>query len=204
MQEAKLIDYYAREVAPKDTPWLEKYLAWNDAQKARMAHEVIMPLVMTMGDRAKPIEIRVRDRGLYSAKIGDPLQPGLPDALGGLPEDLPRNRLGLARWMVSEANPLTARVLVNRLWQQVFGKGLVNTPEDFGLQGAAPSHPDLLDYLAIQYRTNWDTKAIMREIVTSATYRQSSTVTPELLELDPENKYLARGGTVPPARDADP
>jgi hypothetical protein len=113
--------------------------------------------------------------------------------LGGLPEDLPRNRLGLAKWMVSDANPLTARVLVNRLWQQVFGRGIVKTPEDFGLQGVLPSHPDLLDYLAVKYRTNWDTKSIMREIVTSATYRQSSAISPELLEMDPENKYLARG-----------
>lgn len=193
MQDAKFLDHYARNVVPKDTPWLERYIAWNDAQRARMAHEERMPLVMTMGDRKKPIDIKVRDRGLYSAPIGDPLTPGLPDALGGLPEDLPRNRLGLAKWIVSDANPLTARVLVNRLWQQVFGMGIVKTPEDFGLQGAAPSHPELLDHLAVKYRTNWDTKAIMRDIVTSSTYRQSSAVTPELLEIDPENKWLARG-----------
>jgi hypothetical protein len=193
MQEAKLIDYYARQVAPKETPWLAGYIAWNDAQKARMDQEELMPLVMTMGDRTTPREIKVRDRGLYSAPVGEPLQPDLPEALGGLPEDLPKNRLGLAKWIVSDANPLTARVLVNRLWQQVFGKGIVPTPEDFGLQGAAPSHPDLLDYLAVKYRTDWNTKAIMRDIVTSATYRQSSAVSPELLEMDPENKLLARG-----------
>jgi len=193
MQEAKLIDYYARKVAPKDTPWLEKYTAWNDAQMARMDYEELMPIVMTMGDRAKPIEIKVRDRGAYNAPVGDPLQPALPDALGGLPEELPKNRLGLAKWLVSEKNPLTARVLVNRLWQQVFGRGIVKTPEDFGLQGALPSHPGLLDHLAVQYRTDWDTKAIMKQIVTSATYRQSSTIPPRLLEKDPENKLLARG-----------
>ena len=95
--------------------------------------------------------------------------------------------------MVSDANPLTARVLVNRLWQQVFGKGIVPTPEDFGLQGAAPSHPELLDYLAVKFQSDWDNKAIMRQIVTSATYRQSSAIAPELLEKDPENKLLARG-----------
>lgn len=193
MQDAKFLDFYARNIVPNDTPWLEGYIAWNDAQKARMAHEEVMPIVMTMGDRAKPREIKVRDRGLYSAPIGEPLTPGLPDALGGMPEDLPENRLGLAKWIVSDTNPLTARVLVNRLWQQVFGKGIVKTPEDFGLQGAAPSHPELLDYLAVKYRTHWDNKAIMRDIVTSATYRQSSAVTPELLEKDPENKLLARG-----------
>ena len=193
MQEPKLRDYYARHAAPQDADWLPKYLAWNKAQRARMSHEETMPWVMTMGDRKEPREIRMRDRGAYNAPVGDPLQPELPDALGGLPVDQPRNRLGLAKWLVSDANPLTARVLVNRLWQQVFGKGIVPTPEDFGLQGAAPSHPELLDYLAVKYRTDWDTKAIMREIVTSATYRQSSAVTPELLEMDPENKYLARG-----------
>ena len=192
MQEAKLIDYYARQVAPKDTEWLDKYIAWNDAQKARMDHEELMPLVMTMGDRKNPREIKVHDRGSYRHPIGEPLQPDLPEALGGLPEDLPRNRLGLAKWIVSEQNPLTARVLVNRLWQQVFGKGIVKSVEDFGLQSTLPTHPDLLDYLAVKYRTNWDTKAIIREIVTSATYRQSSAVTPALLEKDPENKYLAR------------
>ncbi|MEM9111625.1 MAG: PSD1 and planctomycete cytochrome C domain-containing protein [Planctomycetota bacterium] len=193
MQNAKFLDYYARQVAPRDAPWVAKYIAWNQAQKARMEQESLMPIVMTMGDRQKPREIRVRDRGLYSSPIGEPLTPGLPDALGGLPSDLPRNRLGLATWIVSDANPLTARVLVNRLWQQVFGMGIVKTPEDFGLQSPLPSHPGLLDYLAVKYRTDWDTKAVMREIVTSATYRQSSAVTPGRLESDPENKYLARG-----------
>jgi hypothetical protein len=95
--------------------------------------------------------------------------------------------------MVSDANPLTARVLVNRLWQEVFGIGIVKTPEDFGLQGALPSHPGLLDYLAVQYRNDWDTKAILRQIVTSATYRQSSAIRSPMLEIDPENKLLARG-----------
>lgn len=193
MQEPKLIDYYARQVVPKETPWLDKYKTWNAAQIARMDHEELMPIVMVMGDRAKPREIKLRHRGSYNAPVGDPLQPELPDALGGLPEDQPKNRLGLARWMVSDANPLTARVLVNRLWQQVFGIGIVKTSEDFGLQGMLPSHPDLLDYLAVKYRTDWDNKAIMRQIVTSATYRQSSAISPEMLEKDPENKLLARG-----------
>lgn len=193
MQDAKLRDYYARQVAPSDSDWLVNYKAWNDAQKARMAYQETMPYVMVMRDRKTPREIRVRDRGLYSAPIGDPVQPGLPEALGGLPEDLPRNRLGFAKWLVSEKNPLTARVLVNRLWQEIFGVGIVKTPEDFGLQGAAPSHPELLDYLAVKYRTHWDTKAVIREIITSATYRQSSAVSSGLLETDPENKLIARG-----------
>ncbi len=193
MQGGKFRDYYARQIAPDDADWLPAYKAWNEAQMARMEHQGTMPYVMTMGDSKKPREIKVRDRGLYSAKVGEPLQPGLPEALGGLPEDLPKNRLGLAKWIVSDANPLTARVLVNRLWQQVFGKGIVASPEDFGLQSAMPSHPELLDYLAVQYRAEWDTKAIMRQIVTSATYRQASAISPEMLEMDPENKWLARG-----------
>lgn len=193
MQEAKLRDYYARHIAPENTDWLANYKAWNDAQKTRMAHELSMPYVMVMRDRKTPREIKVHDRGQYNAPVGDPLQPDLPTALGGLPQDLPKNRLGLAKWMVSDANPLTARVLVNRLWQQVFGIGIVKTPEDFGLQGALPTHPKLLEYLAVKYRSDWDTKAIMREIVTSATYRQASTITPTMLERDPENKLLARG-----------
>jgi hypothetical protein len=193
MQEPKLRDYYATFAAPRDAEWLPSYRAWIDAMKARMELERAMPLVMVMRDRKEPRPVRVHERGLYSAAVGDPLEPGLPEALGGLPNDLPRNRLGLAKWIVSEANPLTARVLVNRLWQELFGKGIVKTPEDFGLQGAEPTHPELLDYLAVQYRTHWDTKAVLREIVSSATYRQSSAMSPRLLEIDPENKLLARG-----------
>ncbi|MFN3166664.1 MAG: PSD1 and planctomycete cytochrome C domain-containing protein [Phycisphaeraceae bacterium] len=192
MQQAKLRDYYARQVAPADSDWLAGYTAWNDAQIARMDHEATMPIVMVMRDRDTPREVRRRDRGQYNAPVGEPLEPRLPEALGSL-EGLPKNRLGLARWMVSDANPLTARVLVNRLWQEVFGVGIVKTPEDFGLQGALPTHPGLLDYLAAKYRADWDTKAIVREIVTSATYRQSSSASPQLREIDPENELLARG-----------
>jgi hypothetical protein len=196
MQLPKLRDYYANQVAvqdgAQDAEWLSNYRAWIDAMKARMDQEAAMPIVMVMRDRQTPREIRRRDRGQYNAPVGEPLEPGLPEALGSL-DGLPKNRLGLARWLVSDDNPLTARVLVNRLWQEVFGVGIVKTPEDFGLQGALPTHPDLLDYLAVKYRTDWDTKAIVREIVTSATYRQSSSASPQLRERDPENKLLARG-----------
>ena len=117
-----------------------------------------------------------------------------PAALPPMPEDLPRNRLGLAHWLVDESNPLTARVTVNRFWQQVFGTGLVTTSEDFGAQGDVPTHPELLDYLATEFReSDWDVKGFFRRLVTSSTYRQAATLTPEKLEQDPDNRLLSRG-----------
>jgi hypothetical protein len=114
--------------------------------------------------------------------------------LHALRDDLPANRLGLARWLVDDNNPLVARVTVNRLWEQLFGRGIVETSEDFGTQGTPPSNPELLDWLATELTKNgWKQKSIIRAIVTSATYRQSSAVTPLLLERDPYNRLLARG-----------
>jgi hypothetical protein len=120
--------------------------------------------------------------------------PAIPAALPPLPPGSPLNRLGLAQWLVDPSHPLTARVAVNRYWQMYFGTGLVKTTEDFGSQGEAPSHPELLDWLATEFiRTGWDIRAMQRLIVTSAAYRQASRVTPELVEKDPENRLLARG-----------
>jgi len=114
--------------------------------------------------------------------------------LNPLSAGAPNNRLGLAKWLVDPANPLTARVTVNRFWQMYFGAGLVKTTEDFGLQGEWPSNPDLLDWLATEFiRSGWDVKAMQKLIVMSATYRQSSKVSPELMQRDPENRLLARG-----------
>jgi uncharacterized protein DUF1553/uncharacterized protein DUF1549/cytochrome c len=132
-------------------------------------------------------------RGSYLSK-GEKVYAGVPAVLNPLPEDQMPNRLGLAYWLVSEDNPLTARVAVNRYWEAFFGHGIVETSEDFGTQGERPTHPELLDWLATEFmRQGWSMKAIQRLIVTSATYRQSSRLTPELLERDPYNKLLARG-----------
>src|SRR5690606_8616811 len=105
------------------------------------------------------------------------VQPGVPAALSAMPNDAPRNRLGLARWIVSNENPLTARVAVNRLWKQCSGEGLVRTMEDFGTQGEPPTHPELLNWLAAEFRdSGWDVKALLRLIVLSRTFRQQSTI----------------------------
>jgi Protein of unknown function (DUF1553)/Protein of unknown function (DUF1549)/Planctomycete cytochrome C len=135
----------------------------------------------------------LRERGSFTAK-GARVYAGTPSALHPLRDDQPANRLGLARWLVDVNNPLVARVTVNRLWEQIFGRGIVETSEDFGTQGSPPSHPELLDWLATEFITNgWKQKPIIRAIVTSATYRQSSAVSPLLLERDPYNRLFARG-----------
>ncbi len=133
------------------------------------------------------------NRGAYDAKM-DPVERGTPQAILDFSGELPHNRLGLARWLFDERNPLTARVAVNRMWQMLFGKGLVSTPEDFGNQGALPTHPRLLDWLAVEFRTSgWDVKHMLRLMVTSATYRQSARINIKLNEIDPDNVLLARG-----------
>jgi hypothetical protein len=125
---------------------------------------------------------------------GESVTAGTPAVLPPLASDLPGNRLGLAKWIVHPAHPLTARVIVNRYWQMHFGVGLVCTSEDFGIQGEPPSHPELLDWLATEFvRRGWDVKAMQQLIVTSATYRQSSRMSSQLLRVDPGNRLLARG-----------
>jgi hypothetical protein len=121
------------------------------------------------------------------------VEPGVPASLPPLPAGAENNRLGFAKWVVDPGNPLLARVTINRFWQMYFGTGIVKTTEDFGMQGEWPSHPELLDWLATEFiRTGWDTKAMQKLIVTSATYRQSSKTSPELQQRDPENRLLAR------------
>jgi hypothetical protein len=152
-----------------------------------------IPSTMVMGEMDKPRDTFVLGRGDYQNK-GEKVDPNTPAILPPLPKDAPRNRLTLARWIVDPGNPLTARVAVNHFWQMYFGLGIVKTSEDFGSQGDPPSNQELLDWLATQFlASHWDVKAMQRLIVTSATYRQASKVTPELLEKDPENRLLAHG-----------
>ncbi len=149
--------------------------------------------VMVMEERLNPRQTYVRVRGQYD-QLGEKVNPGVPESILEFPEDLPQNRLGLAQWLLSDEHPLTSRVIVNRYWQLLFGQGLVDTPDDFGNQGSLPSHPELLDWLAITFRENgWNIKNLLKEMVMSRTYRQSSVATPELRERDPQNRLLARG-----------
>ena len=135
----------------------------------------------------------LRERGAFMSR-GERLYARTPLALPPMKDSLPANRLGLARWLVDRDNPLIARVQVNRLWEQLFGRGLVETSEDFGTQGQPPSHPELLDWLAVELMDRgWSQKTLLRTIVTSATYRQASAVSPALAERDPYNRLLARG-----------
>lgn len=149
--------------------------------------------VMVLADRAQPRETHVLIRGVWD-KPGERVSAGVPASIAPWPEGQPTNRLGLALWITSPDNPLSARVLVNHLWQLLFGFGLVRTPEDFGLQGERPTHPELLDWLACELiASGWNIKQLLALIVSSATYQQDSTIQPSLLARDPENRLLARG-----------
>jgi hypothetical protein len=152
-----------------------------------------IPTTLVMEEMPAARKTQILVRGAYN-NLGDEVTAMTPATLPGMAAEMPRNRLGLARWIVDPANPLPARVTVNRLWQSLFGTGLVKNAEDFGTQGEPPSHPELLDWLATEFiRTEWDVKGMLRLIVTSSTYRQSSRVAPALHERDPENRLLARG-----------
>lgn len=165
----------------------------KSTREKREALEKEIPSTLVSKELDKPRPAWVLLRGQYD-KHGDPVGPGVPSVLPPLPKSDVTNRLTYARWLMSTNHPLTARVNVNRFWQQFFGVGLVKTAGDFGSKGEWPSHPELLDWLATEFmRSDWDVKRLVRLIVTSATYRQDSRVTPKLLEVDPENRLLARG-----------
>ncbi len=148
--------------------------------------------IMIMGDLPEARATHILDRGLYDAP-GDRIARGVPNTIFPWPDTLPLNRYGLGRWLTHPDHPLTGRVAVNQIWYLMFGQGIVETVEDFGNQGAIPTHPELLDWLAVDFQENgWDLKRLIRQIVTSATYRQSSVFRRELKETDPENRLLAR------------
>jgi hypothetical protein len=152
-----------------------------------------IPTVMVMAERKERRETYLLRRGAYDAP-GEKVEPGTPAVLPPMRGGWPKNRLGLAKWLVDRENPLTARVMVNRLWQMLFGTGIVKTVEDFGSQGEWPLHRELLDWLAAEFmESGWNVRHILKTMVMSATYRQSSKVSRELLEKDPENRLLARG-----------
>jgi Protein of unknown function (DUF1553)/Protein of unknown function (DUF1549)/Concanavalin A-like lectin/glucanases superfamily/Planctomycete cytochrome C len=190
-----LREYFLKYAAPE--PLRGLYSELEVLQKQKEAVEKPIPTAMVMAELKKPRETFVLARGDYRNHT-EKVQPGVPAMLPPLETSAgpgaPPNRLTLAKWLVQPGHPLTSRVAVNRFWLMYFGQGIVKTQEDFGVQGEPPVHPQLLDWLATEFvRNGWDVKGMQRLIVTSATYRQSSRVTPALLEKDPENRLLARG-----------
>ncbi|MAT46265.1 MAG: hypothetical protein CMO35_02410 [Verrucomicrobiaceae bacterium] len=184
---------------------LENFLQTRDTQFSALTQEIsnLKSQRQGLNGRAAITHVQKEKQGMAMANIlmrgqydkkGDQLQANTPSALPPLPEDAPRNRLGLARWVVAPENPLTARVTVNRLWQEIFGQGIVVTSEDFGIMGMPPTHPELLDWLAVEFReSGWDVKQFLKLLVTTRAYRQAAITTPEKREKDEDNRFLSRG-----------
>lgn len=177
----------------RDAIWRAKKLEASGVRSELAALAKSIVTTMVMEDMATPRDTYRLVRGVYDKPDkSEKLYPGTPAALGKMDESLPKNRLGFARWLVDPKHPLTARVRVNHYWQMYFGRGIVKTSEDFGTQGVAPTHPELLDWLAVHFiESGWDVKAMQKLIVTSATYRQRSATTREQLEKDPANLLLS-------------
>ena len=174
----------------------ELYKNYTAAIAARDKYVATLPTCMVMAENSERKETFLRLRGVYN-DLGEKVERDVPGILPPMPAELPRNRLGFAKWLVSDENPLTARVTVNRYWQKYFGMGLVKTSEDFGSQGEKASHPQLLDWLATEFvSSGWDVAGMQKLIVMSATYRQASNMTQEMLQRDPENRLLTRGPRV--------
>ncbi len=190
-QNSAIAAHY-RSIAPRLQPDRAK-LASLERQKSELAKTFPKTLVSIA---VEPRVVRILARGNWQDESGEVVSSAVPQFLPGLEmKDRRPNRLDLARWLVSRENPLVARVFVNRVWTMLFGQGLVKTSEDFGSQGAAPSHPELLDWLAVEFiERGWDVKRLVKLIVMSAAYRQTSAVSPELRAADPDNRWLARQG----------
>jgi hypothetical protein len=190
-QTKSLRDYYLASEDQQYREW-KKQLESFDSRRAEL--DKPLTTVMIMGDMEKPRETFVLNRGAYDSPTDKKVEAGTLSILPPMSNDAPRNRLGMARWLFHADHPLTARVAVNRYWQMLFGVGLVATPEDFGAQGDYPSHPELLDWLATDFRdSGWNVKRMIKQIVMSTTYRQSSAAAEELYRRDPDNRLLARG-----------
>jgi cytochrome c553 len=188
MENEVLLDYYIEHYTDEPTRRARAAVKSSRQAEKTLRNAIPTTLVMQEMDRPKPTHVLIR--GQYD-KPGEVVSPGVPTAIAEWKDDLPRNRLGFAKWLFLPENPLTARVAANRLWAHCFGEGLVRTPNDFGSQGEPPTHPDLLDWLAADFRDNgWDVKALLRKIVLSKTYRQRSGLNSAD---DPENRWLARG-----------
>ncbi len=189
-QSATLRDFYLKYDAAEDNQKLFARLNQLKAEKKELDEQI--PSSMVMKELDKPRDSFILNRGQYDQKA-EKVDAATPGFLPPMPASLPRNRLGLAQWLTAKDHPLTSRVAVNRFWSMYFGNGLVKTVEDFGSQGEMPSHAELLDYLATSFAdSNWDVKKLQKQIVMSAVYRQSSNVSPDLKERDPENRLLAR------------
>ena len=199
----KLSDVYARFMQIAEIELLKKHLAAKDdllARAQQLNNERIQGqrnyltttlIAQDLPEQRKRVT-KVLERGEYDKPIGKPLNPGVFSVLGEMDAGSPSNRLGLANWITSDDQPLTARVLVNRFWLMVFGEGLVRTPEEFGLQGEHPTHPELLDWMAVDFQENgWNLKRLLKQFLTSRTFKQSSVRRSDFL--DPENKYWGRG-----------
>ena len=193
-QSEKLLRYFLQNVNPESRQRFAKPLKDQQAWKKELADIAkAIPSTLIMQERKQPRQAHILERGQYTEKR-EKVASLVPQWLGSAPPEAPGNRLGLAQWLVSPTHPLTARVTVNRFWQHYFGTGLVKTTEDFGIQGEQPSHPKLLDWLAVDFiESGWDIKRFQKMLVMSATYRQSSAVPADKLAADPENRLLARG-----------
>ena len=180
-------------VAQQDVQYQRLRASWRSLMKARNSIQDTLAGVMVMDDMTVPRPTHILDRGVYDAP-GEQVYPSTPESILPFDANLPRNRLGFARWLTDERHPLTARVAVNRYWQLFFGRGLVETTEDFGSQGALPSHPELLDWLASRFiEGGWDIRSMQKLILMSATYQQRSTTSADKRAADPDNVWMSRG-----------
>ena len=185
-----------KQIADPNGPWKSHNLHNRTVELTKKIEDLQKTFTTTLvaQELPKPRETKVLERGEYNMPIGDPLEPDVPAVMGSFPEGAPKNRLGLAQWLTSRDQPLVSRVLINRVWQRTFGYGLVRTPEDFGLQGEQPTHPELLDWLALEFQdSGWDLKHMLKLMVHSQTFKQDSKIRKELQ--DPDNRLLARGQT---------